>query len=479
MHTITLLPGDGIGPEVTDAVRDIFTTAKIPVQWDVCQAGMESFKAGIESGVPEATIASIQRTKTVLKGPLTTPIGYGNKSANVTLRKLFSTYANTRPVQELPHILTPYKGCNLNFWVVRENLEDLYAGVEYNQTAETSHALKVITQQGSEKVIRYAFELARAHGFKSVHCATKANILKLTEGRFKKVFEWVAKDYPDIMPIHILIDNCAHQLVVNPNQFEVIVTTNLNGDIITDLASGLVGGLGVAPSANIGSNVSIFEAVHGAAPDIAGKGIANPTGLLLSACLMLDHLGLMQDADRIRNALYSTFEAGIFTGDLAKQANVKGVSTKEFTQAIIDHLGKTPSHWMEKIHKPLELHKVFSTPTKPVVPQTIGIDVLATADKDLPALGLKIEQAIKDLPFKLHFISTRSVIVYPKAKGEVPDFNDGWRLRFLLKDNNTAITDEMVAELLSNLSSYVDWVNIQKLQTFGAEEGFTRAQGED
>jgi isocitrate dehydrogenase len=241
------------------------------------------------------------------KGPLETPIGFGEKSANVTLRKLYETYANVRPVREMPGVRTPYTGRGIDLVMVRENVEDLYAGIEYMQTPGVAQALKLISEKGSEKIARFAFEYARSEGRTKVACATKANIMKLSEGTLKRVFERVAPDYPEIEPWHVIVDNAAHQLVKRPEQFEVIVTTNMNGDILSDLSSALIGGLGFAPSANIGNEVAIFEAVHGSAPKYAGKNVINPTAVILSGVLMLRYLGTEQA--RIENAIFVTLES--------------------------------------------------------------------------------------------------------------------------------------------------------------------------
>ncbi|MDC0345046.1 isocitrate/isopropylmalate family dehydrogenase, partial [Alphaproteobacteria bacterium] len=287
---VTLIQGDGVGSEVVGSARRVIDAVGANIDWENCVAGEKAFEAGIGSGVPQETMDSLARNKVALKGPLQTPIGYGGKSANVTLRKTFETFANVRPVAEYPGIETPFKGRGIDFIVVRENVEDLYAGIEHMQTPGVAQALKLVTHKGCEKIARYAFELARAEGRKSVHCATKANILKMTEGLLKRVFEDVSKDYPDIDAHHLLVDNCAHQMVIAPEQFEVLVMTNMNGDILSDLGSGLVGGLGFAGSANIGENMAMFEAVHGSAPTIAGKNVVNPTALIASGVLLLRHL---------------------------------------------------------------------------------------------------------------------------------------------------------------------------------------------
>src|SRR5262249_12695103 len=250
MHTtpdgkklVTLIPGDGIGPEWLGASRRIVEAIGAKVAWEVCYAGESVFKKGIPSGVPPETIESIRKTHVVLKGPLGTPVGYGEKSANVTLRKLFETYANIRPVRELPGVPTPYSGRGIDLVVVRENVEDLYAGIEYMQTPGVAECLKLISRKGCEKIVRLAFEFARSEGRKKVACATKSNIMKMTEGYLKRTFEEIAKEYPDIESWHIIVDNCCHQLVKRPEQFDVIVTTNMNGDIMSDLTSALIGGL--------------------------------------------------------------------------------------------------------------------------------------------------------------------------------------------------------------------------------------------
>ena len=346
-HRVTVIPGDGVGPEVVRSAQRIIAAADVAIDWEAAEAGAEVFKRGDTSGVPQATRDSIARTRVVLKGPLETPVGFGEKSANVTLRKLFETYANVRPARELPGVPTRYAGEGVDMIIVRENIEDLYAGIEHMQTADVAQCLKIITRKGSEKIIRYAFELARREGRRKVTCATKANIMKLTEGLFKRVFEDLSAEYPEIVAEHLIIDNVAHQMAKDPAQFDIIVTTNLNGDIISDLASGLVGGLGFAPSGNYGDDVAIFEAVHGSAPKYAGKDVINPTALILSSLMMLRHLDESDAADRIEDAVLVTLEEGrAVTQDLARQTGgdvERAASTTGFTDAIIANLGRQPT----------------------------------------------------------------------------------------------------------------------------------------
>src|SRR6476469_8646168 len=335
---ITVIPGDGIGPEVVAAALDVIKATGVKIEPEIREAGSAAFAKGIDSGVPPETIESIEKNKVVLKGPLETPIGHGNKSANVTLRTLFETFGTLRPVRELPGVHTPFTGRKLDIVIVRENVEDLYTGIEYMQTPGVAQALKIISRAGCERIVELAFEFAAAAGRKRVHCATKSNILKLTEGMLQHTFEEIAPQYPNIEAKHILIDNCAHQLAMRPEQFDVIVTTNMNGDILSDLTSGLTGGLGFAPSANIGNDVAIFEAVHGSAPDIAGKNIANPTAIVLSAAMMLRHIGEGKAANDVEQAVLVTLESGIRSGDMAGDAPPTG--TKEFADAIISNLGR-------------------------------------------------------------------------------------------------------------------------------------------
>ena len=335
---ITVLPGDGIGPEVVESALAIIKATGAAVEFEKCEAGARAFQRGIVTGIPKETVESIERTHVVLKGPLETPIGYGNRSANVTLRTLFETYGNIRPVRELPGVQTAFTGRKLDIVIVRENIEDLYAGIEYMQTPGVAEGLKLISREGCEKIVKLAFAFAIAEERKSVHCATKSNIMKLTEGLLQHTFEEFAPQYPSITSKHILIDNCAHQLAMRPEQFDVIVTTNMNGDILSDLTSGLTGGLGFAPSANIGNDVSIFEAVHGSAPDIAGKNKANPTALVLSAAMMLRHIGEGKAANDVEQAVLVTLESGIRTSDMMGVQNP--TSTTDFTKTVISNLGK-------------------------------------------------------------------------------------------------------------------------------------------
>lgn len=473
---VTLIKGDGIGPEVIEATQRIVDATGVKIHWEVCEAGADVFKKGLATGIPQETIDSITRTKVALKGPLETPVGYGEKSANVTLRALFETYANTRPVHSMPGIHTPFSDRKLDFVVVRENVEDLYAGIEYMQTPTVAEGLKLITRLGSEKIIRFAFELARAEGRKTVHCATKANILKLTEGMFKAIFEEVSQDYPDIESHHIIIDNCAHQLVRHPEHFDVIVTTNLQGDIISDLASGLIGGLGVAPAANIGDHAAIFEAVHGSAPKYAGQNTINPTAVLLSAVLMLRHLKEFEAAHRIEQSLLYTFGVEkAFTRDLDKSSTL---TTTAFTDRIIDNLGKETDFWAHRTYKPLQipiLKKHNESPSR----KTVGLDVFIEASISAEALGKSLEEMVTPTPFSLKMISNRGVQVYPLIQGIHVETVDHWRARLMLPESAHSLEDKDILSFLAILGQKHRWMHVEKLYEFNGVEGFTKAQGEE
>ncbi len=472
-QTITLIQGDGVGPEITSSICDIFDAANVPISWEKVVAGRQAFEANVTSGVPQETIDSISKNKVAIKGPLETPVGHGGKSANVTLRKLFETYANIRHVFEIPGIKTPFSGRNIDLVIVRENTEDLYAGIEYWQSPQVGIALKAISTMGSEKICRYAFELAKSEGRKSIHCSTKANILKITEGLFKNTFEQVSKEYTDITPHHLIIDNCAHQLVVKPEQFDVIVMTNMNGDIVSDLASGLVGGLGIAPSANIGDNHAIFEAVHGSAPDIAGKDIANPTALLMSAISMLRYIDLEDHATLIENALMKTLEDGKHTKDLAGST---GLSRSEFTKKIINNLGKAPENWVPRTFKKINL-KPINKQSPTIKQNCIGVDLFIQSTEKPEIIGSKLEKSLENTNFDLKFISNRGVLVYPAISGSAPDMVDWWRCRIMGKKDSLLNND--FTDLISKVGQDFEWMHIEKLYTHDGKPAYSKGQGEN
>jgi isocitrate dehydrogenase len=474
---VTLIPGDGIGPEVTAAARRVLEAAHAPIEWHEHTAGREVFLGGDATGVPRATIDSIASTRVALKGPLETPIGFGGKSANVTLRKLFETYGNTRPARTIPGIRTPFSDRNIDMVVVRENVEDLYAGIEHMQTPSVAQCLKLISRKGCEKISRLAFEVARSEGRKKVTCVTKANIMKLTEGMLKRVFEEVAADYPDIETEYMLVDNCAHQLVRVPESFDVLVTTNMNGDVLSDLVSGLVGGLGIAPGANLGNHAAIFEAVHGTAPDIAGKDLANPTATLLSAVMMLRHLGLFEIADRVEAAVALTLERGPRTGDIC--GDLEPCGTSAFTDAVIGNLGSAPDGWEGRSYRPLLLPEVSADPVAatPTSRRTMGIDVFCESGLSPEELGKSLERLTEGTALKLKIISNRGTVVYPLT-GAPTDCIDHWRCRFLARAEGADLTDAECLELVAQVATEHRFMQIEKLYEFDGERAYTLAQGE-
>src|ERR1700751_5570467 len=327
-HKITLIPGDGIGPEVTDATVRILEATGVKFEWERFQAGAEAF-ARYKEFIPKELNESIERTRVGLKGPVTTPIGGGFASINVELRKRFELYANFRPIRNLPHIPTRYPDVDLI--IVRENTEGLYSGIEHEVVPGVEESLKIITEKASTRIARFAFEYARKNKRKKIHAIHKANIMKLSDGLFLRCTRAVAKDYPEIIYGEHIVDNTCMQLVMNPYQYDMLVMENLYGDILSDLCAAFVGGLGFVPSANLGDDCAVFEAVHGSAPDIAGKNVANPTALLRSALLMVRHLGEHEASTQIRNALERVYRhPEKLTRDIGGKAG-----TSEFADAVI------------------------------------------------------------------------------------------------------------------------------------------------
>jgi len=335
MHRVTLIPGDGIGPSIAEVAVRVIEAAGVKVEWERVEAGLPAIDK-FKDPLPQHVLDSIKETRVALKGPLTTPIGSGFRSVNVALRKEFDLYVNLRPARSFEGVTSRYN--NIDLVIVRENTEEFYAGIEHyiDPARSAAETIGVVTRSGSERIIKYAYEYAQKHHRKKVTTVHKANILKYTGGLFLEVSRQVGAGYPDIKTEDKIIDNMAMQMVINPHQFDVIVTTNLFGDILSDLASGLVGGLGLAPGANIGYNASIFEAVHGSAPDIAGKNIANPAAIILAGVMMLRHLNEDEAADRIEKAVEAVIREGAsVTRDLNQSS---GVGTREMGEAIISKL---------------------------------------------------------------------------------------------------------------------------------------------
>src|SRR5881275_1929140 len=333
-HKVTLIPGEGIGPEVATATRRILEAAGVQIEWEVI-SGRAGESADQGQRVNQAAVESVRRNRVALKGPMATAIAGGAPSVNVALRKALDLYANLRPVKNVPGVKSHFE--NVDLILVRENTEDLYSGLEHEVVPGVVESLKIITERASTRIAKFAFEYAKHHGRKKIHAIHKANIMKLSDGLFLRSVRTVAAQFPEIQYKELIVDNACMQIVMDPLQFDMLLLPNLYGDVMSDLAAGLVGGLGVVPSANVGDDCAMFEAVHGTAPDIASKGLANPTALLMSALLMLDHIGEHVAAERIQAALLKTYQEGIYTTkDVSGKAN-----TEHFTNAVIDELAAT------------------------------------------------------------------------------------------------------------------------------------------
>ena len=474
-RSITVLPGDGVGPEIMAVTTSLVEATGARINWEYADAGGVAFDRGVASGVPNDTVESISRTRVVLKGPLATPIGRGQKSANVTLRKLFETFANIRPARELPGISTPFSGRGVDLVIVRENIEGLYAGIEHMETPNVAQCLKLISRLGSQRIAHAAFSLARSEHRASVTAATKANIMKLTEGMFQREFEAVAEDYPDIEAGQLLIDNAAHQLVIAPEQFDVIVTTNMNGDILSDLASGLVGGLGVAPSANIGYDVQMFEAVHGTAPDIAGANVVNPTAMILSAVMMLRQIGMSDHAEALDSALVQTLAEGIHTADLR---GVAPVGTREFADAVAERI--TPatastSSGTGGVQIPV-IHAAAAQ-RYPEMRTPVGVDIFIETDQAPAELGATLVTLSEDLGVELVMVSNRGTQVWPAGAVE-PSCVDHFRCRFELTSPELNLDVEVV-KVIERIGQHYRWMHLEKLELHDGDPAFSKAQGQN
>lgn len=472
---IAVAYGDGIGPEITDAVMRVLQANDTPLEYDIVEIGERAYKKGHSSGIPEEAWEIIRRNRVMLKAPITTPQGGGYKSVNVTLRKSLGLFANVRQCRAY----TPYVASlhpKMNVVILRENEEDLYAGIEYRQSQEVVLDLKVVTRPGTESIVRYAFEYARAYGRKKVTCMTKDNIMKMSDGMFHKVFDQVAQEYPDLKTDHMIIDIGAARLAAQPELLDVIVTLNLYGDIISDIAAQVAGSIGLAGSANVGHDAAMFEAVHGSAPDIAGKDIANPSGLLNAAIQMLVHVGLSADAERIKNAWLCTLEDGIHTPDMYRERfSEKLAGTREFADAIIARLGRKPETLDSLVYRQggIKIHQ----PPVPHQKQTlVGVDVFLVwdeSDRDPQVLGQKLEQ-ISAAPLKFQGMTNRGVKVYPGGAATTARA-DMWRVRYL--GENLAF--ENILALLNQINAAgLQICQVQNLYNFGDERGYSLGQGE-
>lgn len=475
---VTVTYGDGIGPEIMIAVIRIMEAAGARLDIEPVEVGEVAYLNGHTSGIPQEAWASIERTRVLLKSPITTPQGSGYKSLNVTMRKVLGLFANIRPCTAFsPVLATFYPG--LDVVIVRENEEDLYAGIEHRQTDEVVQCLKLISRPGCEKIIRYAFEYARANGRRKVTCMTKDNIMKLTDGLFHEVFKTVGAEYPDIEQENMIIDIGAARLATQPQRFDVIVTLNLYGDILSDIAAELSGSVGLAGSANIGDQYAVFEAIHGSAPDIAGRDIANPSGLLQAAVQMLVHIGQAEIAENIQNAWLRTLEDGIHTADIFRESiSQEKVGTAAFATAVIERLGQKP-----QVLKPAALPtnqakiQIQTTPIPPSQKKLVGVDVfLHWRERNPEVLGQALTKAISG-GLQLTMITNRGVKVYPE--GNPATFcTDHWRCRFVGKEGQT-LTFETILHTFNQLHNYgFEIIKMENLYTFNDIPGFAMGQGQ-
>jgi isocitrate dehydrogenase len=489
---IALAKGDGIGPEIADACLSIFEAAGVmeSVEFTPVEMGGQVFAAGDSRGMTDEAIELIETTGLLYKGPMGTPIGGGGKSINVTLRKTFATFANLRHFQSLPGVDTVFSraGVPVDIYVVRENIEDTYGGIEHRLTNDVIECKRLITAPGSDQVHGFAFKTAELLGIEKVHCGHKANIMKMTDGLFLERFRTAADDHPSIEIADVIIDALCMNLVLRPQEYRMVVLPNLQGDIVSDLAAGLVGGLGFAPSANIGDQISIFEAVHGTAPDIAGKGVATPTSLLLSGLMMLRHIGLHRDAAIIENALLATLEDGIHTGDV--RGDKDPVGTTAFAQAIANNLGKQPSG-REARPVPDANRPEYTPPERPTVnklmrtfettpSQVAGCDIYV--DTLIPVLDLarRLERIAEGTPFKLTMMSNRGTQVWPSGSLYTENV-DYYRVRFELRDPDLhlgQIGQMPIVHLLRKVAEKFTVTDFQPLRTFDGLPGYSLAQGQ-
>lgn len=478
MTRITVAKGDGIGPEIMDATLKIILAAGAKFEIDEIEVGEKVYLAGNTAGIAKESWDIIRRNKVFLKAPITTPQGGGYKSLNVTTRKFLGLYANVRPCMSL-HPFVRTKHPNMDVVIVRENEEDLYAGIEHQQTDEVVQCLKLISRPGSEKIIRYAFEYAKQYSRKKVTCFTKDNIMKQTDGLFHKVFDEIAKEYPEIENEHWIVDIGSAKLADTPEAFDVVVLPNLYGDVLSDVAAQIAGSVGLAGSANIGEECAMFEAIHGSAPRRANQNLANPSGLLQGAILMLVHIGQNDIAEKVQNAWLKTIEDGIHTYDIFKEGISKQkVGTKEFADAVIERLGQKPSQLKAVNYEKGSALKLPKYVRKaPAKKELLGVDIFVhwagTNPDELAVLMKKIESD----NVKLSMITNRGIKVWPEGFEET-FCTDHWRCRFKHKDGNL-ITKQDIIDLLKRAEeNNIDTIKTENLYAFDGVQAFSLGQGQ-
>ncbi len=478
MTRITVAKGDGIGPEIMDATLAIIQAAGARIEIDEIEVGEKVYLSGNTSGIARESWDIIRRNKVFLKAPITTPQGGGYKSLNVTTRKSLGLYANVRPCFTL-HPFVQTKHPKMDVVIIRENEEDLYAGIEHQQTDEVVQCLKLISRPGCEKIVRYAFEYARQYGRKKVTCFSKDNIMKQTDGLFHQVFDEIAAEYPDLENEHWIVDIGAAKLADTPEIFDVIVMPNLYGDILSDVAAQIAGSVGLAGSSNIGAECAMFEAIHGSAPRRAGQNLANPSGLLQGAILMLTHIGQQDIAEKVQNAWLKTIEDGIHTYDVfVDGVSTEKVGTREFAEAVIARLGQTPVKLKPVRYATDVVMHLPEYRRKPAAKKDlVGVDIFVHwAGTDATELAAKI-QPLDGADVKLSMITNRGIKVYPDGFPETY-CTDHWRCRFKPVDG-AEITKHHIIQLMQTAENLgVDVIKTENLYAFDGRAAYSLGQGQ-
>ena len=478
---ITVAYGDGIGPEIMEATLHIIKAAGARIEIEPIEVGEKVYLRGISAGIEPSSWESLRRTRVFLKAPITTPQGGGYKSLNVTTRTTFGLYANVRPcVSYYPFVETKHP--TMDVVIIRENEEDTYTGIEYRQTQQMMETLKLISQPGSEKIIRYAFEYARSHNRKKVTCFMKDNIMKQTDGLFHKVFDEVAKEYPDIQNESWIVDIGAAKLADTPEAFDVVVMPNLYGDILSDVAAQIAGSVGLAGSANIGDEFAMFEAIHGSAPRRAGQNLANPSGLLLGAVLMLVHIGQSEVATLVHNAWLRTIEDGIHTYDIyVEGVSKQKVGTKEFADAVVARIGQEPQtlkavHYTSSPKHSTEQHATHVAPEEKK--ELVGVDVFLDWQAGRPEQLAEELQQVNGDGLELTLITNRGAKVWPNGLPETFT-TDHWRCRFQSPTRGKPVSHTQLIALLQRVTGKgLDFIKTENLYTFNGEIGYSLVSGE-
>ncbi|NBO18567.1 MAG: NADP-dependent isocitrate dehydrogenase [Proteobacteria bacterium] len=476
---ITVAYGDGIGPEIMEATLHILREAGAQITIETIEVGERVYNMGATSGILPAAWDTLKRNKVLLKAPITTPQGKGYKSLNVTMRKTLGLYANIRPTQSYhPFVKTHHP--KMDLVIVRENEEDLYAGIEHRQSDDIYQCLKLITRSGSERIIRYAFEYAVANGRKKVTCMTKDNIMKMADGLFHSVFDEMGKEYPQLEKEHYIIDIGAARIGARPEVFDVIVTENLYGDIISDIAAEVSGSVGLAGSSNIGEGFAMFEAIHGSAPDIAGKDMANPSGILQSAVMMLVHIGQPEVAAKVQNAWLKTIEDGVHTADIYRDGVSKEkVGTKAFAQAVVQRLGQKPASFKAVDFSGAKAQSAVSKTSarKPAKKELVGVDLFVAWTGEVDAIGKAIK-ALEADGLSLVMLSNKGLKVWPDVALDGMHITDQFRCRFRAAEGKTVTHAALTALLDRAQKAGLDFTKTENLYLFDGVPGFSLGQGE-